>query len=142
MFDLHGINRLAAWRQFRDSLESSKTPFEDIIDFWSKALFVNDYLNQKSPNTWPDPWKLILDGKFDRLGLALAMLYTIKLTERFSQTSGEIYTSLSLKNQKTNFVVVIGNETALNLEYKEIIALKLLKKINKINKIWSSTSFH
>lgn len=142
MFNLHGIEKLAAWRQFRDSIESSETPFEDVISLWCRAPFVNRYLNHKNPNSWPDPWQLVLDGKFDDLGLALAMLYTIKLTERFSQAACEIYTSLSLKNQKTSFVVVIDNQTVLNLDYKEITTLFLLKKNNKVNKLWTSQSFH
>ncbi len=80
MFDLHGTERLIEWKKFRDSLETDESPLIRVADLWSKAPFVNSYLNPKNPTEWPDPWQLILDLKLDDLAICLGMLYTIKLT--------------------------------------------------------------
>jgi hypothetical protein len=136
VFDQYGIDRLSAWRCFRDCLESSPTPFEDVIKFWREAPFVGPYLNPNNPGSWPDPWQLIIDGKFDNLGLALAMLYTLKLTQRFSEISCELYTI------ESSYAVIVDNNTILNLEKREITSLISLENDNKIKKIWDGKFPH
>ena len=80
VFDSYGTDRLTKWKQFRDSLETSATPLEDVAELWSHAPFVSPYLDPQNPAEWPDPWHLILDLRLDDLAIALGMLYTIKLT--------------------------------------------------------------
>ena len=45
MFDLYDNDRLIKWKQFRDSIETSQTPLEDVAHLWSRAPFVSSYLN-------------------------------------------------------------------------------------------------
>ena len=126
MFDLYGNDRLAAWKNFRDSLETSESPFEDTTTFWCHAPFVNQYLNLENPKSWPDPWQLILDNKFDDLAITLAMLYTIKLTERFKNSTFEIR---QVENSKKTFLV-IDNDVVLNFEYRTVNTLDELKPLD------------
>ena len=72
VFDEYGTKRLAAWRQFRDSLEASETPLEDVAKLWTYAPFVSPYLDPKIPTEWPDPWHLMLDLRLDDLALVIA----------------------------------------------------------------------
>lgn len=135
VFNLYGTNRLAAWREFRDSLEQSNTPFKDVAEFWSKAPFVSPYLNPNDPSFWPDPWHLILDNRLDDLAIALGMLYTLSLTQRFKDSHFEIL-ELDNKEQERHYILVVDNNSILNLEYNEVVELGSVK-IDKTSIIWS-----
>ena len=118
MFDLYNVERLAEWKKFRDRIETSSTPFEDLADFWAPAPFVSRYLDPKNPKSWPDPWKLIIDGKFDDLAICLGMLYTLKLTKRFRNSLCEIYTVI--ENNEKKYFLLIDNSSILNYEYRSV----------------------
>lgn len=136
MFDLSAQDRLTEWRRFRDNLENSDTPLEDVAELWSRAPFVSSYLNPSQPDRWPDPWHLILDNKLDDLAIVLGMLYTLKLTQRFMNFHFEIHMS-TLENQKEkNYFLVVEN-AVLNLEYGSVVGINQLKKLTT-SKIWTS----
>ncbi len=138
MFNLHGTERIAAWKEFRDSLETSSNPFLDVAEFWSHAPFVNQYLDPNNSTEWPDPWHLVLDNRLDDLAIALGMLYTIKLTQRFIDTPCEIHTSMSSNKKETNYFLVVDKKYVLNKEYKNVVSVDELKDL-KTNIIWSKT---
>lgn len=136
MFNQHGTDRLATWKEFRDSLEVSNNPFNDVAKFWSHAPFVSPYLNSLNPEEWPDPWHLVLDSRLDELAIALGMLYTIKLTRRFMDSKCEIHTSMFPNEKNPRYFLVVDNEYVLNLEYGEVASAEQLKSI-KTSMIWS-----
>ena len=120
MFDVHGVDRLAEWKRFRDKLETSPSPLEDLAEFWSRAPFVNPYLDEKNPTKWPDPWHLVLDERLDDLAIALGMLYTLKLTQRFMNSECEIH--MSMLPDKTNcHFLIVDKKYVLNYRYKEVV---------------------
>ncbi len=135
MFNLYGTERLTEWKEFRNTLETSNTPFEDVASFWSRAPFVSPYLNPNKPEESPDAWHLILDDRYDDLAIALGMLYTIKLTQRFMKTKCEIHTSI-LPNEKTPRYMLIVEGKVLNLEYNSVVDLESIKD-HKTNMIWT-----
>ena len=116
MFNLYDNDRLIKWKQFRDSIETSQTPLEDVVHLWSRAPFVSPYLNPLTPDLWPDPWHLVLDSKLDELAITLGMLYTLKLTQRFIESRFEIHMSTSKENKYNQYFLVV-DEHVLNLEY-------------------------
>ena len=136
MFDLSAQDRLTEWRRFRDSLEKSATPLEDVAELWSRAPFVSSYLNPTDPDHWPDPWHLILDNKLDDLAIVLGMLYTLKLTQRFMNNHFEIHMSTSKNLKEKNYFLVVENQV-LNLEYKSVRPINELANLDT-SKIWSS----
>ena len=123
VFDASSSERLAKWKQFRDTLETSNNPFEDVAEFWSHAPFVSDFLDPQTPNTWPDPWHLILDGRFDDLAIVLGMLYTLQLTQRFMGSHFEIHMSIVSQNKSPNFWLVVDGCYVLNYHYKQVVAV-------------------
>ena len=135
MFNLYGTERLTEWREFRNKLETSNNPFQEVASFWSRAPFVSPYLNPNNPSDWPDPWHLILDDRYDELAIALGMLYTIKLTQRFMNTKCEIHTSLLPEEQTPRYLLIVDDKV-LNLEYNSVVDLKDFNNI-KTNMIWS-----
>jgi len=137
VFDQFGTDRIAAWKEFRDSLETSDHPLEDVAKLWSQAPFVNPYLDPQNPTEWPDPWHLILDLRLDDLAIALGMLYTIKLTHRFMDIECEIHMSMLPDKKEPCYFVVVDNQHVLNLEYKEVVGVSELKNL-KTKLIWSN----
>ena len=126
MFDLYGIERLTEWRRIRDEIEKTADPLSIVCKVWSQAPFVNQYLDHSDPKSWPDPWHLILDSKFDNLAIVLGMLYTLRLTERFSRERYKIYMIHNLSKNPEFCLLVAGNHV-LNLRYGEISSLHDLK---------------
>ena len=137
MFNLYGNDRLIEWKRFRDSLEDSDTPFEDVAIFWSHAPFVEPYLDPHNSSKWPDPWHLVLDLRLDNLAIALGMLYTIKLTQRFSGIRCEIYMSMLPGKNSPEYWLVVDNRV-LNCEYRSVVAVENLPEA-QTNIVWSGT---
>jgi hypothetical protein len=120
VFDLYGNDRLTKWKEIRDSIETSEDPFNDVISVWSRAPFVNAYLNHHDKGSWPDPWHLILDGKLDDLAICLGMLYTLKLTQRFIRSTFEIHMSMPHEQSDKIFYLVVDNSWVLSHQTKEV----------------------
>ena len=137
MFDLDRTDRLTKWKEFRDSIEFSDRPLKDVAEFWSQAPFVSSYLNPNNPAEWPDPWHLVLDLHLDDLAITLGMLYTLKLTQRFMDSSFEIHTSMFQEKKDPRYFLVVDNKHVLNLEYKDVVDIEQIKRI-KTNIIWST----
>jgi hypothetical protein len=135
VFDLYGNDRLTEWKKFRDTLETVPNPLEEVSKLWSRAPFVNHYLNPQCPSKWPDPWHLVLDGKLDDLAICLGMLYTIKLTQRFMTTVCEIHMSMLPRDSSPRFYLVVDNSYVLNYEPRKIHDLTVLQDF-QTNTIW------
>lgn len=127
MFDLYDTDRLTEWKKFRNRLETATNPLLLVVDLWSKAPFVNQYLDHKDPKSWPDPWHLILDSKYDNLAIILGIYYTLLLTDRFSKENFKIY-MLSSKNNEPNFCLCINDKSVINLYYGQISSFADLEK--------------
>lgn len=134
MFDLHGTDRLTEWKRFRDSIETSDTPFEDVALFWSRAPFVSPYLNYQNSSNWPDPWHLILDNRLDDLAITLGILYTIKLTQRFMDSLCEIHISMLPEDNLKTFLIV-DKKHVLNYEHRLVTDVKNIDSV-QTNMIW------
>lgn len=135
MFNSYDTTRLQQWKEFRDSLENSATAFEDVAQFWSRTPFVSNYLDPFDSKFWPDPWQLVLDNKFDDLGIVLGMCYTLQLTERFKDSKFEIHMSMSQSKKDWRYLLLVDNDIVLNWNFGSVT------KFNEINsnltKIWS-----
>lgn len=134
MFDLNEIDRLRKWKEFRVSLENSSTPFEDVALFWSNAPFVNQYLDPFKSKSWPDPWRLVIDNRYDELGIVLGMCYTLQLTERFKGSKYEIHMSMPSTKQDKKFLLLVDDGIVLNWNFRSIAKLDQIS--DNLIKIW------
>lgn len=134
MFDKHNTERLEAWKEFRNGLEESNTPFEDTVEFWSRAPFVSSYLNPFDSPSWPDPWHLILDNRLDEFAITLGIMYTLKLTERFKDAEYQIYKAAVPGDKSPRYPLVVNNQV-LNFEYNKVVGLEELEKAT-LNIVW------
>jgi hypothetical protein len=138
VFDRYGTDRLTAWKEFRDSLETSNDPLLDVARFWSQAPFVSAYLNPKTPTEWPDPWHLVIDLHLDDLAIALGMLYTIKLTRRFIDADCEIHMSMLPERKEPSYLLIVDKKHVLNLEYKNVVGVEQLSGL-ETSFLWSKS---
>ena len=138
VFDLYDNDRLIKWRQFRDNIETSLTPLEDVAHLWSRAPFVNTYLNPHTPDEWPDPWHLVLNSKLDELAIVLGMLYTLKLTQRFMASRFEIHMATREASRYSKYFLAVDNHV-LNLEYGCVLPATQLESIQS-SIIWTNSS--
>lgn len=116
MFDLRTEERLKAWRDFRNHIEVSETPLEDIACFWAKAPYNSKVLDPYYVGSWPDPWKLVINNHYDLLAITLGMCYTLTLTARFKATRCELYTSV-VSGDEPRYMCVVDNTHVLNLHH-------------------------
>lgn len=136
VFELHNHQRLAAWKEFRATLETSDRPLEDVSELWAAAPFVSPYIDPYTPTSWPDPWHLILDSKWDDLAISLGMLYTLQLTDRFCESIFQI-AMVKLPYEKHNrYPLIVNNDKVLNFEYKSVVGLDSIRNAG-FSIIWS-----
>lgn len=138
MFDLYGNERLTEWKRIRDEIEISNQPLDLVAEVWSRAPFVNPYLDPKDSKSWPDPWQIVLNDRLDELAIALGMLYTIKLTQRFMATPCEIHMSIPYRERDSRFYLFVDDKFILNYEPRKVLAIGTVNAETEI--IWSGTA--
>jgi hypothetical protein len=119
MFNQSPDDRLSVWSEFRKSLENSSDPLREVLFFWKDAPFVplNTSVDPYFRASWPTPWEIIIQNKYDDFTKALMIAWTLKLTDRFKRSKIEIKTIVDLKrNYYFNLVFV---DEMLVLNYKD-----------------------
>jgi hypothetical protein len=133
VFDVSGTERLTEWRKIRDDLQNSSSPYNSVLEVWKRAPLVNPYLDPNDPGSWPDPWHLILDNRYDELALALGIVYTLGLSERFMSTEIEIHMSI-LEDKITDYFVVC-EDVVIDVGCREIRSKSFISATAK--SIWT-----
>jgi hypothetical protein len=124
MFHKSLDERLSDWSEFRKNLDTLDTPLTTLAEFWSMAPLVihNHKVDPYNPSSWPTPWDLIVENKYDDFTLALMMAYTLKLTNKYNNDKIEVRTMVdSTKTRLYNLVYV--NDTDV-LNYERATAIK------------------
>ena len=101
--------RLAAWVEFRQSLESSADPLQDVIDFYNKIPVSTLNCDPWDRETWLNPWELLLENEYCDYCILLGMCYTLQLTDRFSTKDLEIHIGIDDKNTQHYYLLVVGD---------------------------------
>ena len=116
MFNLPPDERLSAWLKFRKQLEVSDEPLSDLVEFWHQAPFTpyNKDIDPYNHKSWPTPWEIIIDNKYDDFTKALLMSWTLKLTDRFKDTKIEIKTYIDNERKRQYNLVFIEDKSVLN----------------------------
>jgi len=82
MFKLNPNERINLWRNFRRELDLMTLPMalESAQNFWQKCPFSPFYLDIANPESWPNPWELILENYYCDVAKVLGIVYTLHLT--------------------------------------------------------------
>ncbi len=78
---------LKDWIKFRNTLETSTTPFEDVICYYNTLAKCKLSVDPWDKKTWPTPWELVRQNQICDFTNSLGVCYSLQLTDRFSQTN-------------------------------------------------------
>lgn len=110
MFEKKYEHRLAAWHDFRQSLETAEDPLQSVIDFYNRAPMVSINTDPYSNDTWLDPWELVLENQYCEFCRVLGQCYSLQLTERFSDTDFEIHISIDSEKSESYYLLYVGDK--------------------------------
>ena len=109
MFDKTYEDRLTSWANFRSTLEDSKDPIQDTINFFNPAPLVNIQTDPYASSTWPDPWELIKENIYCPFVKILAICYTLQLTDVLSKVNYEIHITHDQDKSSTYYLLYVGD---------------------------------
>ena len=109
MFEKKYEERLVIWRDFRTTLETTKDPIQDTIDFYNQAPVCLIAADPYTPSTWPDPWELLEENNYCSFVKILAICYTLQLTDVLSQASYEIHITRDNENSETYYLLYVND---------------------------------
>lgn len=133
MFTKNFLDRIRYWKKFRESLETSKTPIEDTIEFWRHAPLTTIAADPYDQEKWPDPWEMIEENIYCPFVKILAICYTLQLTDSFSQTEFEINIVQDKENSETKYLLkfdglCIGYDNSKPISISELPETLTLEK--------------
>ena len=92
--------KLSRWTNFRNELETSISPFEDVLTYYNTKKRCKLRTNPWDQANWPTPWELLEVNKYCDFTLTLASCYTLQLTDRFKDFEFEIHISIDKVNEE------------------------------------------
>jgi hypothetical protein len=120
MFNKKFEERLELWHQFRLELETSSTPLEDVVEFYSKAPLVSMQVDPYESDTWLDPWELLKENQYCEFSKILAICYSLQLTDRFMAEDFEIHICTNNKEASTHYLLFF-QEKVIGYDWTRII---------------------
>lgn len=125
--------RLCVWKEFRNSLETSDTPFKDVLNFWQSAPLGRRCADPYDMSTWPDPWELIDENNYCEFLRILGICYTLQLTERFSQSDFEIHITLNKEEEYYVYLLFVDNQPLGYYNEESIDKSKLFNFVSQMH---------
>jgi len=124
MFNADPDNRLSHWADFRNSLELSKNPLKEVAVFWKQAPLIpyNAKIDPFYPVSWPTPWEIIVENKYDDFTLSVMMGYSLLYTDRFKDSAITIKTLVDDEHNRLYNIVYIDETVVLNFSDGEVIS--------------------
>jgi hypothetical protein len=123
MFDLAVDDRLSVWANFRESIGTSNNPLQDTAIFWSLAPFTvhNHYVDPYYQASWPTPWEIIVENRYDDFTKAVMIGYTLLFTDRFKDSDIQIKTLVDTAGKKLYNVVYVDEKWVLNYDDNQVV---------------------
>lgn len=117
MFDLPVNERLSKWIELRINIDdSSIDPLQYVWDFWHTAPFIpfNKNINPYHKKSWPSPWEIIAENKYDDFTRSLMIAWTLKLTKKFNNSKIDIKTIIDTHTNREYNLVFIDEKWVIN----------------------------
>lgn len=133
--------RLNNWYAFRQQLEASTTPLDDVVEYFSKQPRIKYYTDPYDNTTWPTPWELIDENEYCQFNILLAICFTLQLTTHYKSSSPLIKISIDNINKTVYYLLFIDDKV---YGYDDIgwIPAKTLPKTLKNLKIYTMPPLH
>ena len=116
MFDQSADSRLSSWAELRNSLEEETNPLSKVWDFWKDAPFIpyNKLVDPFYQQSWPTPWDIIVENRYDDFTKALMIGWTLKYSKRFQNNKIELRTMVDKQKKYQYNVICIDNQWVIN----------------------------
>ena len=116
MFNESIDERLTQWARHRKNIEHSTAPFEDVWLFWKSAPYIhyNALLDHYYQKSWPSPWEIIVHNKYDDFTKAVMIGTTLKLTDRFKDSTIKVETYVDSTKKSVYNIVNIDDAWIIN----------------------------
>jgi hypothetical protein len=137
MFNLDVDDRLAAWSNLRKQVNQSREPLLDIANFWKDPPFVghNPNIDPYYQASWPTPWEIVVENKYDDFTRAIMIGYTILLTDRFKDSEVQIQTLVDEEGKKLYNIVYVDNTWALNYQDGEVVSVNNIPSLYRLENL-------
>lgn len=117
---------MQAWKRLRAALSSTLSDHDHltmVTDFWSHSPISPRMLDWNDPASWPDAWSLIHLSNFDESSVALAMFYTLSLSNDQRWNDGRLSLILIKDSVREiqRLVLMVDQKWILNLDYNTIL---------------------
>lgn len=120
MFDMKIEDRLRAWCDFRNNLETEDNPFRSTVEFYNKAPLTNFRIDPYTPENYPNPWELLEENVYDEFGYILGIGYTLRLTDRFSKEPMKI--TITQDNKRScNYYLLHIQDKVIGFDRENIV---------------------
>ena len=126
MFEKSIEDRISAWAEHRSNLNTSIDPYTETWEFWKNAPYIpyNKDMDPYNPKSWPTPWEVIVENKYDDFTKALMIARSLKFTKRFEKSKIEIKTLVNNQNKCYYNVVCVDELWAINYNDNGPVELK------------------
>lgn len=137
MFKAEIEDRLHIWFEFRNSLEVSEDPLQELINFWDQAprIVHNHLIDPFFDRDWPTPWEIIERNKYDDFTIVLMMGWSLLMTKRFAQTTIEIKTLVDDSAKRMYHVLCVDNKWALNFQDHIVVPMDSIPSLYRVENI-------
>lgn len=109
MFEKKYEDRLAAWREFRETLEQHSDPLRAVMEFYDRAPRVSIHTDPWDQSIWPTPWELVNENQYCDFARVLGMCYSLQLTDRFKGSNFEIHIGTDISNSSMLYLLFIDD---------------------------------
>ena len=116
MFNLSIDERLSSWSLHRAQLEICADPYTETWEFWKSAPFIpyNNKIDPHYQSSWPSPWEIIVENKYDDFTKTLMIGYSLSLTKRFNNSLIEVKTIIDKDRTSYYNIVVVDEDIVIN----------------------------
>lgn len=130
--EVGSTKRLSDWYRFRDELEFSEDPLEDVHRYFQQFPKVKVYTDPYDQQTWPTPWELINENEYCQFNIILGICYTLQLTNRFKNISPTISISIDNADKVVYYLLFIDDKVYGYDQDGWILAKNLPKTLKKL----------
>jgi hypothetical protein len=116
MFKLDLDQRLDFWLNFRRTFDNTKDPLQEVSNLWVSAPFIpkNHKIDPFNSQSWPTPWEIVSENRYDDFTRALMIGWTLKLSKKYCDSNIIIKTYIDKERQREYNMVCIDDIWVLN----------------------------